>query len=69
MTLETVRKAQSELAQEGLVGTRSTRGVYVIKTPADATPSREFRMVMAELQRLAGRLETLERRMSELEND
>ncbi|MEV0826417.1 GntR family transcriptional regulator [Nonomuraea rubra] len=66
---ETVRKAQNELAQEGLISTHSTRGIYVIKTPEDTPPSPEFQMVMAELHRLAARIDALEHRMSGLEGD
>ncbi|WP_188188085.1 GntR family transcriptional regulator [Nonomuraea sp. SYSU D8015] len=65
---ETVRKAQSELANDGLISTQSTRGVYVIKTPEEPEPSQEYRQVMAELQRLTERVGGLESRVRALED-
>lgn len=66
---ETIKKAQDELAREGLIGTHSTRGIFVLKTPDEPVPSPEYLQVMAHMKQLNERLDSLETRMTSLEGE
>jgi len=56
----TVQSALRLLRAEGLVETFQGRGSYILKTPEEPEPSREYRALAAEVSRLAARVEALE---------
>jgi DNA-binding GntR family transcriptional regulator len=53
---ETIRRALAKLRDEGLVATQSTRGTFVLRTPAEAQPSPEITRLEAALQEAEARL-------------
>lgn len=63
---ETVKKAQDELAREGLITAKSTRGTFVLKAPEEAEPSAEFLAVMEHLSHLADRMDAMEAQLRDL---
>lgn len=63
---ETVKKAQDELAREGLITARSTRGTFILRTPQEAEPSAEFLAVMDQLKHLAERVDAMEAQLRDL---
>lgn len=52
----TVRDAVDILRREGLVQTRSTRGTYVLRPPAEPEPSQEYLRLTERLAELADRV-------------
>jgi DNA-binding GntR family transcriptional regulator len=67
VAVETVKKALAELAGEGLVSTRSTRGTFVLRDRGEVQPSAEYVALMEELKRLSGRMDAMEARLESIE--
>jgi DNA-binding GntR family transcriptional regulator len=65
---ETVRRAQDELIKEGLIGTRSTLGVFVIRAPGEPEPSPEYIALADQLAHVAERMEELLARLETSED-
>jgi DNA-binding GntR family transcriptional regulator len=53
---ETIRRALAKLRDEGLVATQSTRGTFVLRTPAEPQPSPEITRLETALQEAEARL-------------
>ena len=64
---ETIRKALRALMDEGLVGSHSTLGTFVLRAAAEPEPDPDFVRLESALQDVLRRLGKLEERLTGLE--